>query len=217
MGKSNQLAKEGNRPAWVMPWNADGGNESVRRSVELASMALPGRGHGEEDLREDLRRARSPGLGRRRAIVALSLIGMSSMALVSLFQTGLLRHLPDPPFRRFHSDRVNSSFTAYQYEVPHGPLSLAAHALNVVLAAIGGRTRAHRYPWIPLVAAGKAGAEAAVAAKYLFYQMPVVERSWCAYAIVDALAHLGTFALTLPEAVEAVHERCTSGSHGRRL
>jgi hypothetical protein len=38
--------------------------------------------------------------------------------------------VPDPPLRRFDSDRVNASDTAYQYGVPDGTLTLAGHATN---------------------------------------------------------------------------------------
>lgn len=125
------------------------------------------------------------------------------MAVVTLFQTGILRHLPDPPLRRFQSEKVNSSDTAYKYGVPDGTITLTGHATNIAIAAIGGADRAQEQPWIPLLAAGKAGAEAMVAAKYLFYEMPVVEKDWCGYCIVDALMHIGAFAMTLPEAGKA--------------
>jgi hypothetical protein len=36
--------------------------------------------------------------------------------------------------------------------------------------------------------------------------MPVVEKKACAYCPVDALAHLGAFALALPEARRALSE-----------
>jgi hypothetical protein len=62
--------------------------------------------------------------------VALSLIGMASMTAVTLYQMGLIRYVPDPPLRRFDSDRVNASDTAYQYGVPDGTLTLAGHATN---------------------------------------------------------------------------------------
>lgn len=157
--------------------------------------------------RAELQERTSTALRRRRAIIAVSLTGMASMAIVSLYQTGLLRHLPDPPLRRFDSDRVNSSDIAYHFGVPDGTVSLAGHAVNVVLAAAGDRERTRHQPWLPLIAAGKAAAEAVVAARYLFYQMPVKERAWCGYCIVDALAHLATFTLTLPEAAEALTRR----------
>ena len=158
-----------------------------------------------QQLREELQDGDTRDLRRRRGIVALSLIGVASMAAVTLYQMGLIRHLPDPPLPGFDSDRVNASDTAYQYGVPDGTLTLAGHATNVVLTAYGGIHRAAVQPWVSIAASGKAGIEAAVAAKYLFYQMPVVEKKWCGYCIVDAFMHIGVFALTLPEAAKALH------------
>ncbi|MGH7231225.1 MAG: vitamin K epoxide reductase family protein [Nitrospiraceae bacterium] len=168
-----------------------------------------------QQLRKGLQEGDTSDLLLRRGIVALSIVGMASMAIVSLFQMGVIRHLPDPPLRRFDSDKVNSSETAYQYGLPDGTLTLAAHATNVAIAAAGGSHRVQEQPWIPLVAAGKAAAEAAVAGKYLFYQMPVVEKAWCGYCIIDALMHLGAFALTLPEAGEAFSTLLGSRRHQR--
>lgn len=158
-----------------------------------------------QQLREELQEGDTRDLRRRRGIVVLSLIGMASMAAVTLYQMGLIRHLPDPPLSRFDSDRVNASDTAYQYGVPDGTLTLAGHATNAAMAAFGGLRRTDAQPWVPIAASGKAGAEAAIATKYLFYQMPVVEKKWCGYCIIDALMHIGTFALTLPEAARALH------------
>lgn len=170
------------------------------------ALTQPLRGHVDpQQLRRELQEGETPELWRRRAIIGLSLVGMASIAVVSLFQTGLIKHLPDPPLAGFHSDKVNSSDTAYHFGVPDGTVSLAGHATNVALAAFGGADRASEQPWVPLIAAGKMAAEATVAAKYLFYQMPVVEKTWCPYCIVDALAHLGAFALTLPEAGKALN------------
>lgn len=201
-------------PSGLLPWDTAGiQNALVRRSIELASMAswkASSDTWNEIDpqtLRRDLQEGRTLALSCRRGIVALSLIGMLSTALVSLFQMGLLRHLPDPPIRRFHSDKVNSSYRAHQYGIPDGTISLAIHALNVVLAAIGGREHARRSPWLPLAAAAKAAIQAGITARYLFHQMPVVERTWCGYSIVDALAHVGTFALSLPEAYDAYRKQ----------
>jgi uncharacterized membrane protein len=154
-------------------------------------------------LREELQHRTHRDLRLRRLAIGLSLIGLASMVPVSLFQTGAIRHLPDPPLRRFDSDGVNSSETAYHYGGPDGPMSLAGHAVNIAIAAYGGTERAVRQPWIPLLAAAKAGAEAAIAVKYLFYEMPIAQKRWCGYCIVDALMHMGTFALILPEAARS--------------
>jgi hypothetical protein len=72
-----------------------------------------------------------------------------------------------------------------------------------VLAAYGPRDRAEAEPWVPLASCAKAAAEAAVAVKFLFYEMPVVQKKWCGYCIIDAAMHIGTFAFTLPEAWDA--------------
>ncbi|ALA60530.1 vitamin K epoxide reductase family protein [Nitrospira moscoviensis] len=156
-----------------------------------------------QELRRELQHDESVALRRRRAIIGLSLVGMGSMAIVSAFQTGLLKHLPDPPLDRFRSDEVNSSDTAYHWGVPDGTISLAGHATNIVLAAYGRRDRALAEPWIPLAACAKAAAEAAVAVRYLFYEMPIVQKKWCGYCITDAVMHIGAFAFTLPEARDA--------------
>jgi len=158
-------------------------------------------------LRRELQQDHSVAMRRRRAIIGLSLIGMGSMAIVSAFQTGLLKHLPDPPLDLFQSDEVNSSDTAYHWGVPDGTISLASHATNIVLAAYGRRDRAAAEPWIPLAACVKAAAETAVAVRYLFYEMPIVQKKWCGYCITDALMHIGTFSVTVPEAWAALTGR----------
>jgi uncharacterized membrane protein len=153
-------------------------------------------------LREELQEGRTSDLRWRRGVIVLSLAGMASMTAVTLLQTGLVKHLPDPPSDSFDSDKVNSSETAYQLGVPDGTLSLASLAANIPLAALGGANRAQAMPLVPLGAAMKAGLEA-LAASWFFYQMPAKEKKWCGYCIAGALANLGIFALTIPEARKA--------------
>lgn len=99
---------------------------------------------------------------------------------------------------------MNSSEEAYSYGMPDGPLAIAMHALNLVLAAAGPADLHQRRPWLPVAPGLASAVQAAVAAKYLFYQMPKVDKSWCPYCVVDALTHFATFAFTLPEAGKAV-------------
>ena len=156
-----------------------------------------------QDLREELQEGETDDLRRRRAIIGLSLLGMAAMGAASLLQTGIVKHLPDPPLGNFDSDKVNSSDTAYQFGVPDGTISFASLAANVPIAAFGGTQRAQEQPLVPLLAAGKAAAEAIVAGWY-FYQMPTKQKAWCAYCIVGALCNFGIAALTLPEAKTAL-------------
>lgn len=164
-------------------------------------MAL-GTGLKPDELRGQLQNSNSADMKHRRAIVGLSLFGMVNMAIVSLLQTGIVKHLPDPPLDSFDSDKVNSSDTAYQLGTPDGTLSLAGLAMNLPIAGFGGDSRAQSTPYVPIAASVKSGVEA-IAAGWYFYQMPTKEKKWCAYCIGGAIANFGIFALTVPEALKA--------------
>ncbi|HEY7791724.1 MAG TPA: hypothetical protein VIC33_14505 [Vicinamibacterales bacterium] len=40
-------------------------------------------------------------MARRRGIVALALAAAGSMGVIALYQSGVIRHLPEPPLRAF--------------------------------------------------------------------------------------------------------------------
>ncbi|MDQ3132573.1 MAG: vitamin K epoxide reductase family protein [Acidobacteriota bacterium] len=155
-----------------------------------------------QQLRRELQKGDNEDLNLRRGVIALSLLGIGAMTAVTLFQTGIIKHLPDPPIPGFDSDKVNSSDTAYALGVPDGAVSLASLAANIPMAAFGGENRAEQQPLIPLAIAAKTTVEAAVAGWY-FYQMPTKEKAWCGYCIVGALANFGIAALALKEAKKA--------------
>lgn len=156
-----------------------------------------------DELKDELRNAQTPNIRRRRQIVGLSFAGMAVMGAVSLFQTGLFAHLPDPPGDAFNSDDVNLSDDAYDAGVPDGPLAVRTLASNIPLAALGGEERARERPWIPLVFAGKATVGAWASGKSL-WKMASGEQPWCAYRTSGAAANLGIVALALPEAWRAI-------------
>ncbi len=158
--------------------------------------------HETQQLRRELQNSDEPNMKVRRAIIGLSLLGIGAMTAVSLFQTGIVKHLPDPPIDGFDSNKVNSSDTAYALGVPDGTLSLASLAVNIPIAAFGGENRAENQPLVPLAFAAKATVEAALAGWY-FYQMPTKEKAWCGYCIVGAVANFGIAALSLVEAKRA--------------
>jgi uncharacterized membrane protein len=168
-----------------------------------------------QELREELQEGNTSELQRRRGIIGFSLLGIASMTAVTLLQTGMIKHLPDPPVGNFDSDRVNSSDTAYRFGLPDGPVSLASLALNIPIAAFGGAERVRKHPWLSIFAAGKAVAEA-VAASWYFYQMPAKEKAWCGYCVSGALANIAIAALAIPEAREAIsvlsNRKTTNGS-----
>ncbi len=155
-----------------------------------------------QELRSELQDGKTQSLKRRRAIIGLSLLGIGAMAAVTLLQTGIVKHLPDPPIEGFDSDKVNSSDTAYAMGVPDGTVSLASLAANIPIAAFGGENRHEQQPLLPILAAGKSVVEAAAAGWY-FYQMVAKQKALCGYCIVGALANFGIAAISLPEAFEA--------------
>jgi uncharacterized membrane protein len=157
-----------------------------------------------EVLRHDLRETNEPGILLRRAIVGTSLIGTACMAITTLFQTGMIKHLADPPIEGFDSDKVNSSDLAYGWGMPDSPLSIGSHAAAIALAGTGGADRAQSQPLVPLAATIAAVPAAVTAARYLFHDMPVREKGWCPYCIVDALAHLAVLGFTLWESKKAI-------------
>lgn len=61
-----------------------------------------------------LRRHASQLLTRRRRVAGLSLGAAAAMGAVAAYQTGLVRHLPEPPLAMFDADRVDASGEAYQ-------------------------------------------------------------------------------------------------------
>ncbi len=155
-----------------------------------------------QKLRRELQNSNEGDIKLRRGIIGLSLVGIAAMTAVTLLQTGIIEHLPDPPIDGFDSDKVNSSDTAYALGVPDGTLSLASLAANIPVAAFGGENRAEEKPLIPLAFAAKATAEAVVSGWY-FYQMPTKEKAWCGYCIVGAFCNFGIAALSLVEAKRA--------------
>ncbi|MGH2365901.1 MAG: vitamin K epoxide reductase family protein [Chloroflexota bacterium] len=152
-----------------------------------------------ESLRDQLQRGDGADLQRRRAIICFSLLGMASMSAATLFQTGIINHLWDPPLKSFDADKVNSSYFAYRLGAPDGPLAVLDFAANLPLAAFG---RLQRPPWIALLAAGKAATDM-VGGSYYFSLMPRKEKAWCGYCIIATLAAAAVLALALPEASRA--------------
>jgi len=159
-----------------------------------------------EELERSIREDSRPEMRNRRAIVGVSLLGMAAMGIVALLQTGIVKKLPDPPVDtpNFDTEKVNTSKEAFSYGMPDAPLVLVTHAVNVAIAAAGPADRYRDRQWLPLAALAMALPQAAMAAKYLFYQMPKVDKAWCPYCVVDALTHFTTVALTLPEAAKAL-------------
>ncbi len=155
-------------------------------------------------LSRELREGETPDLYRRRWIIGLSVVGTAMAQIVSLYQTGIVRRLPDPPLPGFDSDRVDASDYAYsRLSSPDGPIMLASYAVTAWLAAAGGKDRARDQPILPIAMALKVVGDAVVAVE-LGREEWQENKALCAYCQVATLCSLVSVALALPETRRAL-------------
>lgn len=128
----------------------------------------------------------------RREIALLSAIGLIDFVPISLYQLGIIRHLPDFPGELFNSDYVNASKEAQVAGLPDGPLSLLMYAANLVLVS-GALRKKKRNVFDYLIAANSLG-QAAGGAYYL-YNMASRQKKVCVYCVTGAMIN---FASLLP-------------------
>lgn len=177
-------------PAAKLRGRPDGIGRSSSRRAEAVSDAMR-RGTGEL-------------IERRRRVAALSLVSAAAMGVVSLYQVGLLRHLPDPPLRWLDSDRVDGSGEAYEpLKTPDAALGLASYGVTVALAGMGAEDRAREQPWIPLALAAKVGYDA-LGAAYLTAEQVSTHRRLCLYCLVASAASLAAVPQVVPELRQAL-------------
>lgn len=156
------------------------------------------------ELSRQLRKGTGKELGRRRAIIGLSLTATASMGLISLYQTGVIAHLPEPPLPGLNSDKVDASDEAYKhFSMPDAPLGLVSYASTLALAAMGSRDRARTHPWMVLALAGKLGFDLAQALR-LTYQQPAHQHAYCFWCLVASAATVISVPLAIPETRAAI-------------
>ncbi len=157
-----------------------------------------------EELSEQLRKGTGEHLEKRRNIVKLSLLALGSMGLVSLYQTGIIQHLPEPPLPFFDADKVDASEEAYAVlQTPDAVLALISYAATAQLASMGGRDRATKQPWIPLMLAAKLAFDALQAGRLSVDQV-AKHRTLCFWCLLAAAATFASVPQVLPEAQSAL-------------
>jgi uncharacterized membrane protein len=157
------------------------------------------------ELGEQWRHGSAGHLRQRRGVVSLALAAAGSMGLITLYQTGLIRRVPEPALPGLDAERVNGSDEAYaRFETPDAALGLVSYAVTVCLASAGGPDRAREKPWLPLALAAKVGFDAATAVK-LTRDEAMHFRAYCLWCLLATGATLSMVPLVLPEAREALH------------
>ncbi len=157
-----------------------------------------------EKLSRDLRLGSGAFLRRRRRVLLLSLVSAGAMMPISLYQMGVIGHLPEPPLPRLDADAVDASAEAYAIlATPDAVLGLGSYALTAWLAAAGGQDRVRTRPWIPLALAAKVAGDAVFGAKLTVDQW-TRHRAFCSWCLLAAGASLTAVPLVVPEARAAI-------------
>ena len=154
-------------------------------------------------LSRTLRTDYSSALRRKRQIVALSALGLLDFSLITLYQTGVIKHLPDLPGDLFDSDYVNASEEAYRFGAPDAPLSAVVYGLTVVLATAGGTEKTGRPPAMDLLMGGALLANAGGAANYLV-NMITEQKKVCLYCVAGAAINFASLAVAWPDIRDGV-------------
>jgi hypothetical protein len=151
----------------------------------------------------ELRHGSGDFLEQRRTAASLALAGIASLGVVTLYQLGILDHLPEPSWPRLNAEKVNGSAQAYHLlDTPDAVLGLGSYAMTLGLAAMGGADRSKSRPWIPLALCAKAAMDVCQAAM-LTRKSWVKYRAFSLYSLITAAATLFALPAVIPEAVAA--------------
>lgn len=146
-------------------------------------------------IRDELRKRENPELTRKRQIAVLAGIGLIDFIIISFYQLGIIKRLPDVPGKYFDSNYVNASREAYKMGVPDGPVSALVYTLILVLIGVKGTERSGRKSIWDLLLGGAITANAGGAAQYL-YVMFFKQKRICLYCVTGAIINflmLGIF------------------------
>ncbi len=157
-------------------------------------------------LSEALRTGDGMFLWCRRGIVATSFVAAICMMVVGIYQMGLIRHLPEPPFRFFNADKVDATPEAYSrmfLPMPDAFLGLLSYAITAALASLGAADRFERWWWLPLLLGVKVLADAYQAGK-LSWEQWALHRQFCFWCLVAAAVTFVAVPLALPESWAAL-------------
>lgn len=169
-------------------------------------------------LSRELRKGSSPDLKRRRWTIGLSIVGAAIGGVVTLYQTGIIKRLPDIlPGSLFDAEKVDASDYAYKrLQMPDAPQMMMTYALTAALASAGGADRATRQPALPLAMAAKAWYDFATCVK-LGREEWADNQALCSWCQVATLVSAVTAALSLPEAVRAGRTLLSGADEGAQV
>jgi hypothetical protein len=157
-----------------------------------------------KQLSEELRQGKNPDMSRRRAIIGLSMLGGSMGQIVTLYQTGVVGHLPSLPVPLFDADRVDAANYAYsRFNSPDGPIMMLNYALTAWVASAGGLDRARRNPLLPIAMGIKILIDSGVSLE-LAREEWSENKALCDYCQVATVCSVASLVLAIPEVLTAI-------------
>jgi uncharacterized membrane protein len=150
--------------------------------------------------------ANSASLQRRRSIVAISILGLANASFMTLYQTGIMKRLPDLPARFFDANKVTSSKKAFEFGMPDAPGASLLYSLIMTLATYGGNRRLKRHYSIDLLLLAAVVINASFAVQY-FINMLVKQKKICLYCVAATLTNISMLPYAWTEFKEARRER----------
>lgn len=155
-------------------------------------------------LSRELREGQSPDLTNRRWIIGLSLLGTVAGQIVTMYQTGIIKKLPDPPLPYIDSNKVNASNYAYKrLDTPDAVMMIVTYGLTAWLAAAGGKNRADKSPWLPIAMGAKILADIGTNLQ-LAREEWAENKAFCAYCQTASALSIASAVLAVPELSKAV-------------
>ncbi len=156
-------------------------------------------------LGKELRQNRSMPMKLRRAALGLDLAATGVLGIISLYQTGLVRHLPDPPLRRFRADAVSATGEGYLFQIPDALLGMTSYLVTASLVFAGPPERARTHWYWPAAAMAKSLFDAAYSVRLALIQHRDL-RLYCAYCLTTTALSLAVVPLTAPEGARAIRK-----------
>ncbi|MCC9136925.1 vitamin K epoxide reductase family protein [Pontibacter silvestris] len=133
---------------------------------------------------DQIRQDSSEATQYRRQLAALAAIGIVDFSLISLFQMGYIKKLPDLPGKVFDTEKVNSAKDAVILGLPDGVISLGAYAATMFLAMAG--TRFRKQSRLIDVALGSVVLGQAIGGAQYMVNMATVQKKVCIYCVAGA-------------------------------
>jgi uncharacterized membrane protein len=155
-------------------------------------------------IRDEMREGKSESLSRKRKISLLSALGLVDFSLISLYQLGLIKKLPDLPGKIFDTNMVNASKKAYMMGVPDGPVTLVSYTLNILMAGAGGTEKTGRSKIFDVILAGSVMG-GAVGGVYYLNDMIRNQKKACIYCLIGAALNFAMLPLAIKEIKGKIH------------